>query len=297
MGSNKARDAEKAVVGHQIVVHDHHVLREGQVKLHELGELPILAAEQATDKTQSFTHAIEVIENVHTIPIQTAYEVLLEGRSLPAPYAFKEPLPTLEVQYVMMDEPDGSHTLVKHMFVGTNRPRMLTSKLLEVCHGKVYCLDIGKFNARRLVPQSVQWLLHGLGGVGLFRKSIVVPEHKKELQSDAQIDEAFDYIEENAPLGVSTNEVFRWVLKEKNNPESPVFSWSEARIEKAISNLLQGKSLCKVNTSYPLTLKDFKNWVLLDVMVDCVKHSLQHSLMFAGVSGIGPWQIKGRDWA
>ena len=79
----------------------------------------------------------------------------------------------------MMDEPNGSHTLVKHMFVGTNQPRMLTTKLLEVSHGKVYCLDIAKFKARRLVPQSVQWLLHGLGGVGLFRKAFVMPEHKK----------------------------------------------------------------------------------------------------------------------
>ena len=93
MVSNKVHDAEKAVIGHQIIIQDHHFIRQGQVSLHDLGDLPILTAEQATDKTQSFTHAIEVIENVHTIPIQTAYELLLEGRAFPEPYVFKEPLP------------------------------------------------------------------------------------------------------------------------------------------------------------------------------------------------------------
>ena len=83
MASNRARDAEKAVVGHQIIVQDDYFIREGHPKLHDVGDFPIFTAEQATDKTQNFTHAIEVIENVHTIPIQTAYEMLLEGRALP----------------------------------------------------------------------------------------------------------------------------------------------------------------------------------------------------------------------
>ena len=159
---------------------------------------------------------------------------------------------------------------------------------MEAAIGEVYCLDIAKLQARRLVPLIMQHLLQCTNGVGIFKKVIQTTEVKKEIQSQAQIDDAFAYIEENAPLGSGHNESFRWVVKEKNNPQSPVFRWQQGQIEKAIQNIANAKALSKVNTVYPLSLKDFKNWVLLEVMAPCLQHSLQHSILFAGVSGIGP---------
>ena len=187
----------------------------------------------------------------------------------------------MEIQYVLADADDGTKTLIKHVFIGANRPRMLISKLGSAAVGEVYTLDISKFHARRLVPQTVQYLIQGLPGAGLFKKFLQAQEIKKELVPEAQVDEAFDYIEENAPLGSVSNGAMRWITKEKNNPASPIFLW-----QKAI-NLASGKSLSKLNTTYPLSLVDFKNWVLQEVLAPCAHGSFQHSILFAGISGIG----------
>ena len=104
--------------------------------------------------------------------------------------------------------------------------------------------------------------------------------------SEAQVDEAFDYIEVNDPLGSVSNEAMRWIAKEKNNPANPIFLWQEGKIEKAIHNLASGKSFCKFNTTYSLSLVDFKNWVLQEVLAPCVHGSFQCSILFAGISGI-----------
>ena len=112
-------------------------------------------------------------------------------------------------------------------------------------------------------------------------------EIKKEVLPQAQVDDAFDYIEEKAPLGNGHNEALRWIIKEKNDPQSPLFHWQQCQIEKAVHNLANAKTLSKINDIYPLSLRDFKNWVLLEVMAPCLRHSLQHSILFAGMSGIG----------
>ena len=130
-------------------------------------------------------------------------------------------------------------------------------------------------------------MLIGLGGSCLLKFKLERPDLKKENLTAAQVDHAFDYIQENAPLAVGNNQVMRWIFKEKNNPESPVYTWPESKLEKAIHNLMTGKALCKINDTYPLCLKDFKNWVVQQVVVPCIKASIQHCIVFAGVSGIG----------
>ena len=215
---------------------------------------------------------------------------LLHNERLPEPLAFKEPVSQVDIQYVHIHEDDGSNTLVKHIYVGSSKVRKLTSQLVSASHGPIYCLDVSKITARRLTPQIVQYLLIGLGGIGLYKFELQLPEVKnlKALCSDAQIDNAYDYIQENAPMSSCNNAILRWITKQKNNPESPVFTWAPVQIEKAITNLIHGKALCQVLVTYPLSLVDFKNWVVQDVLIPCIGYSLQHCIFFAGVSGIGP---------
>ena len=234
------------------MVSDELMLRECTEARFMFTDLPIQPATDAQDKTTTFTHAFDVIKNVDHVDLTEVLKLVQGKDPLPSPFHFKDDMGTLEIQYIMVDEDDGSKTLIKHVYVGANRPRVLTSKMVEASVGEVFSLDISKFKARRLVPQTVQYLLHGLRGVGLFRKVLQTPElPKKELVSEAQVDLAFDHIEENAPLGSSNNEAMRWITKEKNNPESPIFSWPEGKIEKAIHNLQSAKSLAKSTPSTP----------------------------------------------
>ena len=283
----KLQSAQKAVVGHQLVAMDQYFIHNNPEGSISINDFPIVPVGDIHDKTQSFTHAFDIIRDVGSISMEDMLQIILEGKQLPPPFSFKNPIGNVDIQYILTNEGDGTRNLVKHLFVGVNKPRMLTSKLIDAAMGEVFCLDISKFQARRLVPLTMQYLLQQTSGIGIFKKIIQTTEVKKEIQSQAQVDEAFDYIEENAPLGSGHNESFRWVVKEKNNPQSPVFHWQQGQIEKAIQNIANAKALSKVNTVYPLSLKDFKNWVLLEVMVPCLQHSLQHSILFAGVSGIG----------
>ena len=270
-----------------MVVMDGLALHECSQPLLKVDDLPWQLVGDLHDKTSTFTHAFDVIKQVDPFQVDFILKLIQDKTKLPSPFHFKTDLGHAEIQYVLVDADDGTKTLIKHVFIGANRPRMLISKLRSAAVGEVYTLDISKFNARRLVPQTVQYLLQGLPGAGLFKKFLQAQEIKNKLVSEAQIDEAFDYIEENAPLGSVSNEAMRWIAKEKNNPASPIFLWPEGKIEKAIHNLASGKSLCKLNTTYPLSLFDFKNWVLQEVLAPCVHGNFQHSILFAGISGIG----------
>ena len=290
MASTTIRDTIKAVTGQQFVALDQYILQEAGPKLFTIDDLPLIPADKAMLKTSNFTHAFEIIHNAGFMDFQEMHHGLLHNERLPEPLAFKEPVSQVDIQYVHIHEDDGSNTLVKHIYVGSSKVRKLTSQLVSASHGPIYCLDVSKITARRLTPQIVQYLLIGLGGIGLYKFELQLPEIKnpKALCSDAQIDNAYDYIQENAPMSSCNNAILRWITKQKNNPESPVFTWAPVQIEKAITNLIHGKALCQVLVSYPLSLVDFKNWVVQDVLIPCIGYSLQHCIFFAGVSGIGP---------
>ena len=288
---SKVQLSEKAVVGHQLLSLDDYIMMNNPEGTNTITDLPIHHVSVIQDKTQNFTHAFDIVKDVGLLPMDRIHQQLLEGKALDPPFNFKNNIGSIDIQYLLTTEPDGTHNLVKHLFIGLNKPRMLTSKLREAAMGEVYCLDCSKFKARRLIPQTVQHLLNGIRGVGIFKKVLNATEVKKEVLPQAQVDDAFDYIEENAPLGNGHNEALRWTLKEKNNPQSPLFHWQQSQIEKAIHNLANAKTLSKINDMYPLSLRDFKNWVLLEVMAPCLRHSLQHSILFAGMSGIGPLSI------
>ena len=216
------------------------------------------------------------------------HKQLMEGKVLDPPFGFKNHLGPIDNQYILTTESDGTHNLVKHLFIGVNKPRMLTSKLHESAIGNVYCLDCSKFKARRLIPQTMQHLLQGTRGIGIFKKVLNVTKVKKEVLPQAQVDDALDYIEEKAPLGNGHKEALRWIIQEKNDPQSPLFHWQQAQFEKAVHNLANAKNLSKIND---------KNWVLLEVTAPRLRYSLQHSILFAGVSGIGLLLVlsSGRD--
>ena len=125
-------------------------------------------------------------------------------------------------------------------------------------------------------------MLGHLGGFCLVANTLNAAEVEKKLLTEAEIDAGYDYIEQNAPLSVTNNTLARWIMKQKNSPESPVFGWLETKIREAANDIITGKSLAKLVEDYPLTLKQLRNWVSIDIVAPCIKASKEKAIYLVG---------------
>ena len=162
------QQAEKAVVGQQLVAMDVLTFHECFQPLFKVDEFPWQLVGDLHDKTNTFTHAFDVIKQVDPFQLDFILKLTQDKTKLPSPFHFRTDLGHVEIQYVLVDADDGTKTLINHVFIGVNRPRMLISKRASAPFG-VYTLNISKFHARSLVPQTVQYF-QGLPEVVLLKK-------------------------------------------------------------------------------------------------------------------------------
>ena len=58
-------------------------------------------------------------------------------------------------------------------------------------------------------------------------------------------------------------------------------------MKEACHNLASGKVLAQTCTTYPISLYELKNWLLLGVVGPCLRSCLAHGILFLGATGIG----------
>lgn len=104
------------------------------------------------------------------------------------------------------------------------------------------------------------------------------------------IDRGFDLIEgafrrrEVVPSGLC---LLRWITKQINTPDGPLYKWSERLVEKAFSRLSNEGTLAKEVTNCPYTLKSFQPFLVDTILVDLVPHLTTRSIGFVGKAGCG----------
>ena len=284
MAPKAVTKALQAVAGHRLEHLDAYMTNNECTKDYVLANLPLQPLADMPCATNVCTQAFDVIKDVDIPDLDAVTNLIVNGGKLPPPLGFKVKLQPGTVQYVFIRESTGHYTVVKHMHFNI---RANIQQVKDSVYGDGFGLNMNKIPARRNSPLLIQQMLQGLGGTFVHKRIIVESSTDRKLMSEAQIDAAFDYIEEHAPLKSSNNAHIRWVLKQKNDPQSPLFDWPENRIKEAIHNLQSGTSLAKNIINYPLTLFDLKNWVLLSILKPCLKTAMHKSILFAGVSGIG----------
>ena len=106
-------------------------------------------------------------------------------------------------------------------------------------------------------------------------------------QTDEEIDAGFDFIVLDAPCSSSEMQQLRWMTKTLNNPQSPIFNWSGALVEKALRNLSQDGSLAKkeMDSPIPLTPTYYHDWVL--ELLEKVWDFDTSALLMLGEAGAG----------
>ena len=72
-------------------------------------------------------------------------------------------------------------------------------------------------------------------------------------------------------------------------PESPIHGWDKALVRQSLSNYAAGAATAPDtdSNSYPLTLVDFKPWILQEVAVPCLRSCAEKGIFLQGLSGVG----------
>ena len=183
------------------------VVASPEVK-YSFDDLPLRKLKDFPTSTTSFTHVFEVVDDVVTdMPESLLKEVGQGTRSSPD---FKIPAMSYvggrSVDQFLVPMSDGKYRLIKHYHFNI---RIYTSKFTTTARGVAYGLIGGKIASKRLVPQVLHHMLLHLGGWALTCKSLHAPEVEKKLLSGPEIDAGFDYIQEQAPMSTSNNELAR----------------------------------------------------------------------------------------
>eukprot|EP00971_Amphidinium_carterae_P340154 6478348-Amphidinium_carterae.1 len=90
---------------------------------------------------------------------------------------------------------------------------------------------------------------------------------------------------EAANFTLEDNQIGRRVMKQKNDPNSPLFSWSCQSIEKAIKGVQSTKEEASPQKEYPLHLRGVPDW--LAPILSKVQHSLITSGFLSGKEKFG----------
>ena len=111
----KIQAAQKAAVGHQLVVLDHYFVHNNPGGNVSINDFPIVPVGDIHDKTQSFTHAFDIIRDVGDLSMEATLQIISDGKELPPPFSFKNPLGKVDIQCILTNESDGTHNFLLSM--------------------------------------------------------------------------------------------------------------------------------------------------------------------------------------
>ena len=274
--------AQAAIVGCRLAMPDEPRLVMEQEGQYTFKDLPL----QPVGKEPATTHYVQVVEVIQDLQqhpdLNVLHEALRNKVDPPAPFSIDDVLPSFFMQCVITHI-DGKLSMIRHFIL---KQRTNLTLLRNALKGKLYILDCSKVTSRRHISFILQHLLEGLPGSGCYVRELV-PLQKGPLRSAAEIDAVFDFIRDHGPLGSADNQNLRWIEKQRNDPQSPLFQYHAPTIEKALHNLSTGKALAGAVAGYPVTLKDVRNWVLADLVQPILKTATQYATIMLGPAGIG----------
>ena len=253
--------------------------QEGQ---YNFADLPL----QPVGKDPATTHYVQVVEVCQDLDqypdLSKLHASIRDKVDPPTPFHLNDVLPGHYMQCVLTHI-DGKLSMIRHFIL---KQRTNITLLKSALRGKLYILDCSKVNSRRHISFILQHLLEGLPGSGCYVRELV-PIQKGPLRSATEIDAVFDFIRDHGPLGSADNQNLRWIEKQRNDPQSPLFQYHAPTIEKALHNLSTGKALAGAVAGYPVTLKDVRNWVLSDIVQPILNSATQFATIMLGPAGIG----------
>ena len=175
--------------------------------------------------------------------------------------------------------------LIKHWTFNLRAP---FQRVQDACVGKLFMFDMNKVPSNRHSGHIVQYMFANLGGSGILNKELKVLEKlSKNHMTVRQINLAYDFISEHGPRGTAQNQHMHWADLQRHDAASPLYGWSAGSIKEALRNVTVGRSLAQEVYNFPLTLKDIRNWTLLNIVAPVLYNAREFGLLLVGVTGMG----------
>ena len=258
--------------GHQLNLLDNAVQRNELPLEYGFDDLPIRTSKDE-EPTTHYTHLFDVADVQGDVPSLDGYAHNSSGcRFKDGPTAFNVSLPHCSMEYLIMEH-EGGWRIVKHAhfkkrcgpFFGFSR------------HPRARCMYSQWIRSGQAdtVPHVVHFYLKHMGGHGLFVKELSIPEKAVANLSAEQINAGYDFIEQYGPY-------LRWSDLQRSDPSSPLYGWPQGMIKEALHNLTSGKALAQLIDSYPITLHDIDNSILLNIIAPAIHTATDKGLLLAG---------------
>ena len=250
-------------------------------------DLPFKPIPEGDPSTSHVTHSLEILRSLGSKPdMQLAMEKWSKNEPVEATVRLTTGMPPHKARYLLVvDDVDPTKwMMIRHCHY---EPRGQVKRIHLNGAGEVLVLDPLAVKTARLVAPLIHQMMSNITGEFLSTHSLVRSGRISGNPSADEVKDGFAYIKENCPMTNSDNQALQCVELERNDPNSKIFGWRETLIEKAIRNLRHGGSLAKVVENYPMTLFDFKNWVVEDVIVPILRNCRAKATMLIGVSELG----------
>ena len=172
---------------------------------------------------------------------------------------------------------------IMKIFTTTHGRKMNSATARGLCRGS-------PMKMKYLVPQmqkakiAFYYLFDMLGGLTYTWVKILDPLHD---DTDEAIDKGYDFIEAHAPRNTSGTALMRFIDKNIHKETSPIYGWTEIKVEKAVKSLRDGGVLAKVRKCYGLTLLSILPGFLQYCLSPLLPTLRVHSIVFLGENNVG----------
>ena len=136
----------------------------------------------------------------------------------------------------------------------------------------------------------MQSLFTELGGRQITTKKVVVKPGARtgrKVKTNEEQDQGFAFVRDFSPRSNNRNQVVEWTERHTSADDSPIFGLDWQMVEKILRNYAAGAAVAPEISTYPLTLADFKPWVLRDLVYPCLRTCTEKDIIMHGLSGIG----------
>jgi hypothetical protein len=261
---------------------------EKPLGLTKIVDLPMRMMDDATLKVK---HLIDIIPDIPVYDWMEIKGLLLQHKfdRLPEPFRPKATIPvpfTMQVIAVSSQDEGGSDKvfLLKHFIFDSMQKVGIVKPVLQ---GQAHTVNFG--GNQRGGPKGFQYMLDKLGGQQVRCYSFEDGVADK-LKTESEIDDAYDFILGCAPRQEgSTLEQSRWIKKQINSPESPIFlaGFSPGDVWQSMKKIRDMELQAEIVKNYPFFLSDIEDWYVDSIIQPMVSKLRRKGVLMLGAAGIG----------
>ncbi|CAK9020146.1 Uncharacterized protein SCF082_LOCUS14806 [Durusdinium trenchii] len=264
---------------------DDYEVREPLGDDYTTGKMPIKVVVGNTQG--STTHLTAYVDVVESVPAPD-FEDLSMDYDMPEPFQYLEG--GVCQMYTTKPDEDGKVTLVKLV---TLPKRAKMREIRASCAGSLFSLVTPPGKAATKLRAVVHYIGLRLGGPAFTSVTLDV-KGKKEKEPRVSYEglrSGFEYIYKFGPRGNDQNQMTQWAEMEVVRDDSPIHDWRVELVKESLRNLTSGGNTARPQTYYPVTLRDIKSHVLVDLVVPILQICKEHGVIWCGLSGVGKTQI------